>query len=66
MDFPFLGFVKDNMYIPPMTVYFQELYDKIVNTTALVDVTFSKKLWEYVEYHLDIYCITRDSHIEQM
>jgi hypothetical protein len=33
--FYFFGFVKDNMYIPPMPVDVQELHDRIVNTIAL-------------------------------
>jgi hypothetical protein len=45
MDFPFWGFVKDNVYIPPMPVDLQERRDRIVNTTALADVTFFGKLW---------------------
>jgi hypothetical protein len=44
MDFSFWGFVKDNVYIPPMPVKIQELRDRIVNTIALVDVTFFDKL----------------------
>jgi hypothetical protein len=54
MDFPFWGFVKDNVYIPPMPVDLQELRDRIVNAIALVDVTFLNKLWDKLEYHLDV------------
>jgi hypothetical protein len=43
--FSFWGFVKDNVYIPPMLVDFQELRDSIVNAIALVHVTFLGKLW---------------------
>jgi hypothetical protein len=44
MDFSFWGFVKDNVYIPPIPVDFQELRDGIENAIALVDVTFLNKL----------------------
>jgi hypothetical protein len=44
MDFSFWGFVKDNVYIPPMPVDLQELHDRIVNAIALVLVTFLGKL----------------------
>jgi hypothetical protein len=40
MDFSFWGFVKDNVYIPPMPVDLQELGDRIVKAIALVHVTF--------------------------
>jgi hypothetical protein len=66
MDFSFWGFVKDNVYIPPMPVDLQELHDRIVNTTALVDVTFFDKLWGKLEYRLDVCRITRGSHIEHL
>jgi hypothetical protein len=66
MDFSFWGFVKDNVYIPPMPVDLQELRDRIVNTIALVDVTFLDKLWNKLEYHLDVCHITRGSRIEHL
>jgi hypothetical protein len=66
MDFSFWRFVKDNVYIPPMPVDLQELCDRIVNTIALVDVTFLGKLWDELEYCLDVCHITRGSHIEHL
>jgi hypothetical protein len=66
MDFSFLGFVKDNVYIPPMPVYLQGIRDRIVNTIALVDANFLDKLWDKLEYRLDVCRITRDSHIEHL
>jgi hypothetical protein len=63
MDFSFWGFVKDNVYIPQMPVDLQEIRDRIVNTTALVDAKFLDKLWDKLEYRLDVCRITRDSHI---
>jgi hypothetical protein len=54
MDFSFWGFVKDNVHIPPTPVGLQELSDRIVNVIALVDVTLSIKLWEELEYRLNV------------
>jgi hypothetical protein len=64
MDFSFWGFVKDNVYIPPMPVDLQELCDTTVNAIALVDVTFLGKMWDELEYHLDVCRTTRRSNIE--
>jgi hypothetical protein len=58
----FWGFVKDNVYIPPMPENLQELCDRAVNAIALVHVTFLGKLWVELEYRLDVCCITRGSH----
>jgi hypothetical protein len=66
MDFSFWGFVKDNVYIPPMPVDLQEIRDRIVNAIVLVHVTFLGKLWVELEYRLDVCRITRDSNIEHM
>jgi hypothetical protein len=46
MDFPFWGFVKDNVYIPHRPVDLQELSDRIVNAIAMVGVTVWSKLWD--------------------
>jgi hypothetical protein len=66
MDFSFWGFIKDNVYIPPMPVDLRELRDRIVNAIALVDVTFLNKLWDKLEYRLDVCHITWGSHIEHL
>jgi hypothetical protein len=61
-----LGSAKDNVYIPPMPVDLQELCDRIVNAIALVHVTFLGKLWDELEYRLDVCRITRCSSIEHL
>jgi hypothetical protein len=66
MDFLFWGFMKDNVYIPPMPVDLQEIRDRIVNTTALVDANFLDKLWDKLEYRLDVCRMARGSHIEHL
>jgi hypothetical protein len=49
-----------------MPVDLQELRHRIVNTIALVDVTFLDKMWDKLEYRLDVCRITRGSHIEHL
>jgi hypothetical protein len=58
--------MKDNVYIPPMPVDLQDLRDRIFNAIALVDVTFLTKLWDKLEYRLDVCHINRGSHIEHL
>jgi hypothetical protein len=38
----------------------------IVNAIALVDVAFLDKLWDKLEYRLDVCCITRDNNTEHL
>jgi hypothetical protein len=66
MDFSFWGFVKDNVHIPPMPVDLQEIRDRIVNTTALVDANLLDKLWEKLEYRPEVCRITRGSSTEHL
>jgi hypothetical protein len=43
-----------SVYIPPMPVDLKELRDRIVNSKALVDVTFLNKLWDELDYRPDV------------
>jgi hypothetical protein len=49
-----------------MPVDLQEIHDRTVNTTALVDANFLDKVWDKLEYRLDVCRITRGSHIEHL
>jgi hypothetical protein len=64
--FSVCGVVKDNVYILFMPVDLQELRERIVNAIALIDVTFLNKLWDELEYRLDVCRITRGSHIKHL
>jgi hypothetical protein len=66
MCFSFWGFVKDDVYIQPTPVDLQEIRDRIVNTVALIDANFLDKVWEKLEYRLDVCRITRGSHVEYL
>jgi hypothetical protein len=66
MNFSFLGFLKDNVYILPMPEDLQELRDMIVNAIFLVRVTFLAKLLVELEYRLDVCRITSGSHTEHL
>jgi hypothetical protein len=49
-----------------MPVDLREFHDRIVNAIALVDVSFLNKLWDELEYHLDVCRITGGKHIEHL
>jgi hypothetical protein len=40
--------------------------DILIDAVALIGVTFLDKLWDELEYHLDVCCITNGSHIEHL
>ena len=63
-DFFLWGFVKDNVYVPPLPKTLPELRQRI--NTAIGNVTkdvFERVWWEW-EYRLDICLVTRGAHIE--
>jgi hypothetical protein len=60
------GFVKDNTYVPPISVDLQQLRHRFVNAIALGRCHFLNKLWDELEYCLDVCRITRTSHIEHL
>jgi hypothetical protein len=41
-------------------------YDFLINAVALIGVTFLDKLWDELEYRLDVCHITSGSHIENL
>jgi hypothetical protein len=49
-----------------MPVDLQELRNRIVNAIALADVTFLNKLWDELQYRLDVCRITRRGHAEHL
>jgi hypothetical protein len=49
-----------------MPVDLKELRDRIVKAIALVHATFLGKLWDELEYRLNVCHITRVSNIEHL
>jgi hypothetical protein len=58
--------MKGTVCIPPMPVDLQEIRDRVVNTIALVDANFLDKLWDKLEYRLDVCRIIGGSNIEHL
>jgi hypothetical protein len=44
----------------------QNPYDILINAIALIGVTFVDKLWDELEYRLDVCHITSGSHTEHL
>jgi len=65
-DFFLCGFVKDNVYVPPLPKTLPELRERI--NTAVGNVTQDRleRVWREWEYRLDICRVTRGAHIERI
>ena len=65
-DFFSWGFVKDTVFVPPVTVNLKELRDRITATVALIDRDLQTRVWNELDYQLDVCRIGQGGHIEHL
>ena len=63
-DFFLRGFVKDNVYVPPLPKTLPELRGRINTATGNVAQDMLERVWREWEYRLDICRVTRGAHVE--
>jgi len=54
LDFFLWGSVKDEVYIPPLSVTLNNLKDRIRTAIAKIDQPLLQNVWQEVEYRLDV------------
>ena len=62
-DFFLWGFVKDNVYVPPLPKTLPELRERINIAIGNVTRDMLERVWREWEYCLDICRVTRQAHI---
>ncbi|GBM84505.1 hypothetical protein AVEN_67404-1 [Araneus ventricosus] len=65
-DFFLWGFVKDKVFVPPLTSNLEDLRTRIGNALNLVTPDMLKRVREEMDYRLDVVRMTRGSHIEHL
>ena len=60
------GYVKDNAYKPPLPQNVRELQDRIRAAVQTVDGNMLKRVWQELDYRIDICRVTKGAHIEQL
>jgi len=63
-DFFLRGFVKDNVYVPPLPKTLPELRQRINTAIGNVTQDMLERVWREWEYRLDICRVTRGAHID--
>ena len=58
-DFFLWGFVKDTVFVPPVPTNLQELHDPITAAVALIDCDMLTRVWNELNYRLDVCCISQ-------
>ena len=60
------GFVKDNVYVPPLPANLQELHQQIRAAVAVVSRDMLERVWGELDYRIDICRISKCGHIEHL
>ena len=60
------GFVKDTVSVPPIPTNFQELCDHTAAAVALIDHDMLTRVWNELDYWLDVCRIRQEGHIEHL
>jgi hypothetical protein len=63
-DFFLWGCVKDAVFMPPLLTDIRELQRRITETMAYFSKDILEKVWEEMEYRIDVCCVTHGAHIE--
>ena len=59
-------FLWDAVFVPPVPADLQELLDRITKAVALIDCDTLTRVWNELDYRLDVYRISEGGHIERL
>ena len=65
-DFCLWGFVKDTVFVPPLSANLEDLRNPITSAVALVDGDMLTRVWNEMDYRIDVCRITKDGPIEHL
>jgi len=65
-DFFLWGFVNDTVFVPPLPANLQDLRNRITAAVVLVDRDMLTRVWNEMDYRIDICRITKGGHIEHL
>ena len=65
-DFFLWGYVTDSTYKPPLPQNVRELQDRIRAVVQTIDGNMLKRVWQELDYRIDICRVTKGAHIEHL
>jgi len=65
-DFFLRGYVKDQVYVPPLPARVPELKVRIRTAIETITADMLQTVWNELDYHVDICRITKGAHIEHL
>ena len=60
------GISKTRLFVPPLPVSLNELKQRITTAVASADENMLKSVWTELDYRIDIFRVTKGSHIEHL
>ena len=64
LRFFLVGIFKGYSFVPPVPANLQELRDRITAAVALIDRDMLTRVWNELDYRIDVCCISQGGHIE--
>ena len=65
-DFFLWGYVKDQVYVPPLPASIPELKVRIRTAIATITTDMLQTVWNELDYRVDVCGITKGAHIEHL
>jgi hypothetical protein len=60
------GYVKDEVYMPPLPRDLRELRQRIVAAVDTVDIDMLQRVWQDLDYRIDVCRVTKGGHMEHL
>ncbi|KAJ4426213.1 hypothetical protein ANN_27024 [Periplaneta americana] len=61
-----LPLVCNSVFVPPLPANLPELRDRIINAITAIDMDTLHRVWDELDYRLDVCRVTRGAHIEHL
>jgi hypothetical protein len=62
----FWGFVKDTVFVSPLSTNLQDLRNRITAAVGRIDRDTLTRVWDEMDHRIDVCCITKGGHIEHL
>jgi hypothetical protein len=65
-DFFLRGYVKEQVFVPPLPLVIDKLKLRITATIATIDRNILERIWDELDYRVNICRVTNGAHIEHL
>jgi hypothetical protein len=60
------GYIKDRVFVPPLANKLVDPRARIIDAITEIDRNMLQRIWEELDYRLDVCRVTRGAHIEHL